>query len=127
MFDAQAGAVDEADFRALYDAASPPLHAYLLHVCRRPDVADDLLQETYCRYLMRRRPVMDASQTRSWLFRIATNLLHDRGRSRIDAFVPEFPSEALRPTSKPASTSAPPCASSNHASASCYGSPTSKV
>jgi RNA polymerase sigma-70 factor (ECF subfamily) len=97
MFDAQAGAVDEADFRALYDAASPPLHAYLLHVCRRPDVADDLLQETYCRYLMRRRPVMDASQTRSWLFRIATNLLHDRGRSRIDAFVPEIPERGSAP------------------------------
>ena len=86
--DAQAGAVDEADFRALYDATSPPLRAYLLHVCRRPDVADDLLQETYCRYLMRRRPVMDESQTRSWLFRIATNLIHDRGRSRIDAICP---------------------------------------
>ncbi len=88
MFDAQAGAVDETDFRALYDATSPPLRAYLLHVCRRPDVADDLLQETYCRYLMRRRPVMDESQTRSWLFRVATNLLHDRGRSRIDVIVP---------------------------------------
>jgi RNA polymerase sigma-70 factor (ECF subfamily) len=97
MFDAQAGAVDEADFRALYDETSPPLRAYLLHVCRRPDVADDLLQETYCRYLMRRRPVMDESQTRSWLFRIATNLIHDRGRSRIDAIVPEIPERGSAP------------------------------
>ncbi|MGB9032078.1 MAG: RNA polymerase sigma factor [Acidobacteriaceae bacterium] len=97
MFDAQAAAVGEADFRALYDTTSPPLRAYLLHVCRRPDIADDLLQETYCRYLMRRRPVMDESQTRSWLFRIATNLIHDRGRSRLDAFVPEIPERGAAP------------------------------
>ena len=97
MFDAQAGAVDETDFRALYDATSPPLRAYLLHVCRRPNVADDLLQETYCRYLMRRRPVMNESQTRSWLFRVATNLLHDRDRSRIDVIVPEMPERGSAP------------------------------
>jgi len=96
---AQAGAVHEADFRILYDATSPPLRAYLLHVCRRPDVADDLLQETYCRYLMRRHPVMDESQTRSWLFRIATNLLHDRVRvrSRADVVVPEMVERGVAP------------------------------
>lgn len=88
---AQTRAVDEASFRVLYDATSPPLRAYLLHVCRRPDVAADLLQETYCRWLMRRHPVVDESQTRSYLFRIATNLLHDRVRSRIDTIVPEIP------------------------------------
>jgi DNA-directed RNA polymerase specialized sigma24 family protein len=89
--EAQTRAVDEASFRVLYDATSPPLRAYLLHVCRRPDVAADLLQETYCRWLMRRHPVMDEAQTRSYLFRIATNLLHDRVRSRIDTIVPEIP------------------------------------
>jgi RNA polymerase sigma-70 factor, ECF subfamily len=94
---AQTRAVDEASFRVLYDATSPPLRAYLLHVCRRPDVADDLLQETYCRWLMRRHPVMDESQTRSYLFRIATNLLHDRVRSRIDTIVPEIPERGSAP------------------------------
>jgi RNA polymerase sigma-70 factor (ECF subfamily) len=88
---AQTRAVDEASFRVLYDATSRQLRAYLLHVCRRPDVADDLLQETYCRWLMRRHPAVDESQTRSYLFRIATNLLHDRVRSRIDTIVPEIP------------------------------------
>jgi RNA polymerase sigma-70 factor, ECF subfamily len=95
--EAQTRAVDEASFRVLYDATSRPLRAYLLHVCRRPDVADDLLQETYCRWLMRRHPVMDESQTRSYLFRIATNLLHDRLRSRIDSIVPEIPERGSTP------------------------------
>ena len=91
--DAQTGALDEASFRVLYDATSQPIRAYLLHVCRRPDVADDLLQETWCRYLMHRRTDMDESQTRSYLFRIATNLIHDRGRSRVDSRFSDMPSE----------------------------------
>jgi RNA polymerase sigma-70 factor (ECF subfamily) len=40
---------------------------------------------------------MDESQTRSWLFRIATNLIHDRGRSRIDEFVAEVPERGSAP------------------------------
>lgn len=94
---AQIGALDESSFRILYDATSRPLRAYLLHVCRRPDVADDLLQETYCRYLMHGPNDMDESQTRSWLFRVATNLIHDRARSRVDSFVPEIPERGQTP------------------------------
>jgi RNA polymerase sigma-70 factor, ECF subfamily len=94
---AQTSAIDEASFRVLYDATSQPLRAYLLHVCRRPDVADDLLQETYCRYLMHRRTDMDESQTRSYLFRIATNLINDRVRSRVDAMVPDIPERGRAP------------------------------
>lgn len=94
---AQSGALDEPSFRVLYDATAQPLRAYLLHVCRRPDVADDLLQETYCRYLMHRRTDMDESWTRSYLFRIATNLLHDRRRSGLDLPVPEIPERGATP------------------------------
>lgn len=95
---AESSALDEASFRLLYEATAPPLRAYLLHVSRRPDVADDLLQETFCRYLMRRRTDMDESHTRSYLFRIATNLLHDRVRSRLDLAVPELPERGASPT-----------------------------
>lgn len=94
---AQTGALDEASFRILYDATSRPLRAYLLHVCRRHDVADDLLQETYCRYLMHGRTDMDENQTRSYLYRIATNLLHDRVRRRVDLTVPEIPERGAAP------------------------------
>jgi RNA polymerase sigma-70 factor, ECF subfamily len=94
---AETGALDASAFQALYQATAQPLRAYLLHVCRRPDVADDLLQETWCRYLMRRRPVMDESQTRSYLFRVATNLLHDRARSRVDCTVPDIPEQGRTP------------------------------
>ena len=78
----QTVAAGEEGFRRLYEATSRPLWGYLYHASGRADVADDLLQETYCRFLARRAPAMDEAQTRSYLFRIATNLLHDRFRRR---------------------------------------------
>lgn len=77
-----ASALDEDAFQSIYDATARPLWAYLLRVSGRRDVADDLVQETYCRFLARRDNVsaMNEAETRSYLFRIATNLLRDRWR-----------------------------------------------
>jgi RNA polymerase sigma-70 factor, ECF subfamily len=74
--------VNQDAFRAFYDRTSRPLRAYLLRMSRRVDVADDLLQETYCRFLAASLPEMDAAQSRSYLFKIATNLLRDRWRRK---------------------------------------------
>jgi RNA polymerase sigma-70 factor (ECF subfamily) len=84
----EASAQDEAAFQLIYDATARPLWAYLLRVSGRRDVADDLLQETYCRFLGRRDGVlaMNEAETRSYLFRIATNLLRDRWRRGEGAF-----------------------------------------
>src|ERR1039457_2565246 len=82
-------AAGEEGFRRLYEATSRPLWGYLQHASGRPDVADDLLQETFCRFLLRKDPEMDEAQTRSYLCRIAPNLLHDRYRSRDDAALEE--------------------------------------
>ncbi|MGC1299198.1 MAG: RNA polymerase sigma factor [Alloacidobacterium sp.] len=79
-----ASALDEAAFQQIYDATARPLWAYLLRVSGRRDVADDLLQETFCRFLARKAAdsvlKMNEAETRSYLFRIATNLLRDRWR-----------------------------------------------
>ena len=75
-----AAAIDEDAFQALYDRTARPLWAYLARVSGRKDVADDLLQETYCRFLNRNPAGMNEEQSRSYLFRIATNLLRDRWR-----------------------------------------------
>jgi len=69
-------------FRAFYTRTNGPLWAYLLRVSGRPDAADDLLQESYCRFLAAKLPEMDAAERKSYLFKIATNLLRDRWRSR---------------------------------------------
>src|ERR1700733_13990528 len=84
LADREATAMDEQEFCALYDATARPIMAYLAGVTGRRDVAEDLLQETYCRFLVRQPPSMDANETRRYLFRIATNLLRDRWRRRDD-------------------------------------------
>jgi RNA polymerase sigma-70 factor (ECF subfamily) len=84
LADTEAAAMDEQEFGALYDATARAILAYLTGVTGRRDVAEDLLQETYCRFLVRQPPSMDANETRRYLFRIATNLLRDRWRRRDD-------------------------------------------
>lgn len=98
MADSRADPADQMSqnreaFRIFYDRTSRALWAYLLRVSGRRDVADDLLQESYCRFLSADLPEMDAADSRSYLYRIATNLLHDRWRRR------EFP-ETVSATAK---------------------------
>jgi RNA polymerase sigma-70 factor (ECF subfamily) len=71
--DAQAVPMNEHDFQLIYDATAAPILGYLVAVTGRRDVAEDLLQETFCRLLARPR-IMDATDTRRYLFRIATDL-----------------------------------------------------
>jgi len=76
----------ESTFRVFYEQTSCPLLRYLLGTTRNRDLTEDLLQETYCRFLTADVPEMGESQARSYLFRIATNLMHDRWRrSKKDA------------------------------------------
>jgi RNA polymerase sigma-70 factor, ECF subfamily len=72
--------MEEATFRVFYAQTAGPLLRYLLGTTRKRDLAEDLLQETYCRFLSARVPEMDEREAQSYLFRIATNLMHDRWR-----------------------------------------------
>jgi RNA polymerase sigma-70 factor, ECF subfamily len=80
---ATATVLSELAFQRLYDANATSIHTYLLAVSNRSDVADDLLQETFCRLLLHPKSVanLDPLELRRYLFRIATNLLRDRYRS----------------------------------------------
>src|SRR5689334_2821650 len=69
--------MDEAAFRALYEETARPLFAYLLRVSGNRELAEDLLQEAYCRLLTAKLPPLEDPSKRSYLFRIATNLLYD--------------------------------------------------
>ncbi len=72
--------MEEDAFRAFYDLTSRAVWGYLLHVTGEPHAADDLLQETYIRFLGARRRWESDAHRRNYLFRIATNLAHDRHR-----------------------------------------------
>jgi len=76
--------MDEATFRAVYDRTARPLWNYLRRVTGDAHVADDLLQETYYRFLRAQAIYESAAHRRNSLFRIATNLVHDsRRRARV--------------------------------------------
>ena len=83
--------MEEETFHALYAATAKPLWAYIARVTGRPDVANDLLQETYCRFLTSRLANRELAEIKPYLFRIATNLLRDRWRSGEDTPWSEAP------------------------------------
>jgi RNA polymerase sigma-70 factor, ECF subfamily len=86
---------DEAAFARFYAETSRPLFGFLLRVTGERSLAEDLLQEAYCRLLSADRPPMDPPQSRSYLFRIATNLLNDRWRRpREDSLPDHLPERA---------------------------------
>ena len=95
--DAAMGPMDEQAFRSLYDATAQPILAYLTGVTGRRDVAEDVLQETYCRFLVREPAAMEATEARRYLFRIATNLVRDRWRRGEDRPVPEMAEDGTSP------------------------------
>ena len=72
--------LDEAAFERLHARTSQPLWGYLRRLTGDPSAADDVHQESYLRYLARPCPIDDERRQAAYLFRIATNLVHDRWR-----------------------------------------------
>jgi RNA polymerase sigma-70 factor (ECF subfamily) len=87
--------MDEDAFRALYDRTSRALWAYLSRITGSPDLADDLLQETYYRFLRARVAYESDAHRRNSLFRIATNLARDGHRRGLRARFVGIPEEGL--------------------------------
>ena len=76
--------MDEEAFRGFYDRTARTLRAYLARVTGDAALADDLLQETYFRFLRARGNYEGEAHRRNALFRIATNLVYDsRRRARV--------------------------------------------
>jgi RNA polymerase sigma-70 factor, ECF subfamily len=72
--------MDEESFRAFYERTARPLHAYLSRMTGDLSMADDLLQDTYYRFLRARTSWDNEAHRRAYLFRIATNLVRDGHR-----------------------------------------------
>jgi RNA polymerase sigma-70 factor, ECF subfamily len=70
----------EEAFRAFYELTSRPVWAYLARITADPRLADDLLQESYYRFLRTRADFESDDHRRNYLFRIATNLVRDHRR-----------------------------------------------
>jgi RNA polymerase sigma-70 factor, ECF subfamily len=73
-------AMDEDAFRAFYDRTSGPLWGYLSRLTGDRQAADDLLQEAYYRLLKSGVEFENEAHRRNYLYRVATNLVHDSRR-----------------------------------------------
>ena len=74
--------MDQDTFRALYDRTARPLWIYLFRRTGSAETADDLLQETYYRFLRTRAAFESDLHRKNYLFRIASNLVNDAHRSK---------------------------------------------
>jgi RNA polymerase sigma-70 factor (ECF subfamily) len=97
-------AMDEDGFRAFYERTAPSLWGYLARISGDRQLADDLLQESYYRLLKARDVFESDAHRRNYLFRVATNLVHDSRRGTLarlfDRSVP-MPDVAAEDSSTP--------------------------
>jgi RNA polymerase sigma-70 factor (ECF subfamily) len=94
--------MDSDAFAGFYERSARSLWAYLARVSGDPALADDLMQESYVRFLCASRPGSRLAQGevagRRYLFRIATNLLRDHWRRPRPASIEEISEEFLAAT-----------------------------
>jgi RNA polymerase sigma-70 factor (ECF subfamily) len=75
-------ALDEESFHLFYNRTARPLRAYLMCALHDRSSTDDLLQETFLRFLKADLPAtMEHDHRKNYLFRIATNLIRDHFKS----------------------------------------------
>src|SRR5271157_5389424 len=70
------------DFDAIVHAEQRRVYRVLLAMLRDPDAADDLTQECFLRAYEYRRRFRGECSVRTWLLRIAINLVRDRAKNR---------------------------------------------
>lgn len=90
-------AMENEAFAGFYARSARPLWAYLARVSADPVLADDLMQESYVRFLCAEGAPSLATDgeaaARLYLFRIGTNLLRDCWRKPRTASIEEIPEE----------------------------------
>src|ERR1700761_5071474 len=90
---ATATAMHNDAFAAFYERSARPLWAYLARVSGDGALADDLLQESYVRFLCADVELDGEVAARKYLFRIATNLMKDYWRKPRVTSMDEIPEE----------------------------------
>lgn len=69
----------EGRFRETYDAHHAALHRYVARLAADASLADDVTQEIFVRLWKEMTAVGEPDNVRAWLYRVATNLVIDRG------------------------------------------------
>src|SRR5579863_10388080 len=77
---APARRIDAAAFQAFYAKTAPRLRGYIRRASGNEALADDILQESYLRFLRADVPAMEDAPTKAYLYKIASSLLVDHWR-----------------------------------------------
>ena len=70
----------EMPFEAFYASTAPALAAFIRRVSGDASAAEDVLQETYIRFLRARHAGRALGEMRSYLYRTATTIIYDQWR-----------------------------------------------
>jgi len=74
-------AMDEAAFQVFYQRTAPGLRAYIHRSAGSADLADDILQDAFLKFLRVAPGHLEPSQQKAYLYKIASSLLVDHWRS----------------------------------------------
>jgi RNA polymerase sigma factor (sigma-70 family) len=74
--------MDQAAFRSFYQKTAPALRAYIARRAGSIDIADDILQDVFMRYLLKPPQVSSEAALRGYLYRTAETIVVDRWRQR---------------------------------------------
>jgi len=75
--------MDQDTFSGLYERTARPLWVFLWRRTGDAQLADDLLQETYYRFLRTPNVFQNEAHRKNYLYRIAANLAHDSRRGAV--------------------------------------------
>jgi RNA polymerase sigma factor (sigma-70 family) len=93
--------MDQAAFRSFYQKTAPALRAYIARSAGSVDIADDILQDVFMRFLLNAPSLGSEAAMRGYLYRTAETLVVDRWRqrqreSRRDQAVAELQGETVQ-------------------------------
>ena len=72
--------MNEATFEEIYEKTARPLWSYISRISGNSALADDIVQETFMRFLRVTLKDADEAGIKSYLYKIATNLVYDNFR-----------------------------------------------
>jgi RNA polymerase sigma-70 factor, ECF subfamily len=93
----------ESEFAALFEEFNAPIYNYVLRMVSDHDRAADITQDTFIKAYRKLDTLTEATSTRSWLYRIATNTAIDdmRRRRNVTTMSDDQPTFANRADTRP--------------------------